>query len=133
MKTKRPAKGIISLSAILIFILNFTACHNKIPCKNIDSDKEFYRASAVAYSNKRDIAEEKAVMIAKKHLIKEIADDMVKKTGINEKLLYDSLKKGITMRQLEVVCKKVQRKKGSFRCSIALEVPASKFSKLHFD
>lgn len=132
MKTKYLS-ALISFTAVIFMTLNFTSCNNKIPCKNIDSDKEFYRASAVAYSNKRDMAEEKAVMIAKKHLVKEIADDMVKKTGIGEKLLYDSLKKGITMKELEVVCKKIDRKKGSFRCSIALEIPASNFSDLHFD
>jgi hypothetical protein len=118
----------ITLTSFAVAILLITGCNRKLPCEKISSNAHFYRASGVAFSQKRDLAEEKAINVAKRNLVKEIARDLHKKTGMSEQLLMDSLKKGIKIHDLEVVCKHNDRHKGSYRCSLAIEMPMEEFS-----
>ncbi|MGC9332409.1 MAG: hypothetical protein ACP5DZ_11125 [Bacteroidales bacterium] len=117
------------LTVFAFFLVLTTGCNRKLPCEKIPGDTHFYRASGVAFSQKRDLAEEKAINVAKRNLVKEIARDLHKKTGMSEQLLMDSLIKGIKIQELEVVCKHTDKHKGSFRCSLAIEMPVERFSK----
>ncbi|MEA3448343.1 MAG: hypothetical protein U9Q98_07840 [Bacteroidota bacterium] len=119
----------ILLTGFAFFLVLTTGCNRKLPCEKISSDAHFYRASGVAFSQRRDLAEDKAINVAKRNLVKEIARDLHKKTGMSEQLLMDSLKKGIKIQELEVVCKHNDRHKGSFRCSLAIEMPVKRFSE----
>ncbi|MFO7878743.1 MAG: hypothetical protein ACQES0_01780 [Bacteroidota bacterium] len=125
MKSKQ---GIFLLLAAIVLVS--AGCNRKLPCEKISSDNSFYRASGVAFSQRRDMAQEKALNVAKRNLVKEIATDMHKKTGVSEKLLMDTLKKGITIQDMEVVCKHIDRHKGSFRCSLAIEMPVKRFEDI---
>jgi hypothetical protein len=117
-------------SGFAALMLLTTACSPKLPCEKISSDENYYRVSGVAFSQKRDLAQEKALNIAKRNLVHEIAKDLHKKTGMNEQLLLDTLKKGIKVHELEVVCKHTDRHKGSFRCSVAIEMPVKRFEDI---
>ncbi len=119
-----------SLTSFAVALLLITGCNRKLPCERITSDENYYRASGMAFSQRRDLAEEKALNVAKKNLVKEIARDLNKKTGMSEQLLLDSLKKGIKIHDLEMVCKHNDKHKGSFRCSLALEMAVEEFSDL---
>lgn len=123
-------KSIRAISGLYLFIafLLISSCSNKFACGDIESDKNFYRAKASSYSTKRDLSQEKALMTAKKHLVKEITKDIHKNTNMSEKLIFDSLKKGIKLKDIEIICKKYIKKKGSYRCDLAIEIPVSKFS-----
>lgn len=120
-----------------VFILGFAvtlltqvSCNRKLPCEKLTSDTEYYRASGVAYSSKEDLAYEKAMHIAKRNLIKVIAKDVSQKSGAGEQLIIDSLEKGIKLHELEVICRRNDKHKGSFRCSVAVEMSSSKL--LHY-
>src|SRR6056297_1566282 len=117
-------------SGFVALMLLATACSPKLPCEKISSDGNFYRVSGVAFSQKRDLAQEKALNIAKHNLVHEIAKDLHKKTGVNEQLLMDTLKKGIKVHELEVVCKHTDRHKGAFRYSLAIEMPVKRFEDI---
>jgi hypothetical protein len=118
------------LFGFVFLLVVTTGCNRKLPCERITSDENYYRASGMAFSQRRDLAEEKALNVAKKNLVKEIARDLNKKTGMSEQLLLDSLKKGIKIHDLEMVCKHNDKHKGSFRCSLAIEMAVKEFSDL---
>ncbi|MEA1873165.1 MAG: hypothetical protein U9N51_01890 [Bacteroidota bacterium] len=112
-------------------MLNTIACNRKLTCEHIETDKTSFRASGVAYSAKQDVAYEKALHIAKRNLIREIAKDVSTKSGVGQQLIIDSLKKGITVHELEVVCKHHDKHKGSFRSSVAVEMNRDKLLRFY--
>ncbi len=114
-----------------LIMLNTTACNRKLACEHIKSDKESFRASGIAYSSKQDLAYEKALHIAKRNLIREIAKDVSTKSGVGEKLIIDSLEQGISIRELEVVCKHHDKHKGSYRSSVAIEMRRDKLLRFY--
>lgn len=120
------------LIGFAVTLLSSIACNRKLPCEALSSDKEFYRASGVAYSSKEDLAYEKALHMAKRNLIKTISKDIATKTGTGEQLILDSLSKGIKLSDLEIICKHNDKHKGSFRCSIAVEISSNKLLH-HYD
>lgn len=115
---------------LAFFLFVVSSCSTKLTCEKINSDNNFYRASGVAFSAKEDLAYEKALNIAKRKLIKEIAKDISKKSGLSEQILVDTIKNGIKVKDIEVVCRHNNKHKGSYQCSIAIEMSRSKF--LHF-
>jgi hypothetical protein len=115
---------------LAFFLLVASSCSTKLTCEKIHSDNNFYRASGVAFSSKEDLAYEKALNIAKRKLIMEIAKDISKKSGLSEQLLVDTIRNGIKIQDIEVVCRHNDKHKGSYKCSIAIEMSQSKF--LHF-
>jgi hypothetical protein len=114
-----------------VVMLSTTACNRKLACEHIETDKEAFRASGVAYSAKQDVAYEKALHIAKRNLIREIAKDVSTKSGVGEQLIIDSLEKGISVHELEVVCKHHDKHKGSFRSSVAVEMNRDKLLRFY--
>jgi hypothetical protein len=127
---KMKFKQIIFIGFALV-MLSTTACNRKLACEHIKTDKEAFRASGVAYSARQDVAYEKALHIAKRNLIREIAKDVSTKSGVGEKLIIDSLEKGITVHELEVVCKHHDKYKGSFRSSVAVEMNRDKLLRFY--
>lgn len=113
-----------------VTMLTNMACNRKLPCEALTSDNDFYRASGVAYSSKEDLAYEKALHMAKRNLIKVIAKDVSERSGAGEQLIIDSLVKGIKVTDLDIVCKHNDKHKGSFRCSVAVEINSEKL--LHY-
>ena len=122
-------KQILILGFAVTMVTN-VACNRKLPCEAISSDKDHFRASGVAFSSKEDLAYEKALHMAKRNLIKVIAKDISEKSGAGEQLIIDSLQKGIKLSDLDIVCRHNDKHKGSFRCSVAVEVSSSKL--LHY-
>jgi uncharacterized protein (UPF0210 family) len=114
-----------------VFMLSTTACNRKLACEHIETDKEAFRASGVAYSAKQDVAYEKALHIAKRNLIREIADDVSTKSGVGKQLIIDTLREGITIHELDVVCKHHDKHKGSFRSSVAVEMNRDKLLRFY--
>ncbi len=120
---------LLMIGFAITMLLN-VACNRKLPCTKIKADKTHYRASGEAYAPKEDLAYEKALLIAKENLVQNIAKDISSKTGVAPKLLSDSLSKGIKLSQLEVICKHKKKYKGSYRCSVAIEIESRKL--IHF-
>jgi hypothetical protein len=116
----KPTYIIMGLFSVVMLL--DSACSRKLSCSHIQCDTEYYRASGEAYSTNQDLAYEKALHSAKNMLVREISKDIHEKSGAGEQLLNKTLSSGLTMKEMKVVCKHIDKHKGSYRCSVALEI-----------
>lgn len=108
-----------------LFITLMISCGPGLECTDVTSGEEVYRASAIAFSTRRNLAEDKAFIDAKKNLLEEITAEIKTHSGMSEDLIRHAVKKGISMKRIDIVCSDCKRMKGGHKCSIAIEMKKS--------
>ncbi len=127
-------KKIIILTSLLALLQSCTMIEKYI-CSNYKSDEYFFRSKASAISSDKNMAEEKALFIAKQNITKEIDDYILNKYSYKEFLKDPDFEKKLNtaeqhiLENISVPCKKTILKRDRFKSFVAIEIEKKSIEK----
>jgi hypothetical protein len=125
----------ILLPVFLIIILQSCSIFNFNNCKKYHTDSNAYRAYSEAASTNSHLAEEKALLLAKKAITEDIDNHIIDKCN-HKTFLSDteyenklSTARSVILSNIEIICSKTVKKRETYISYIVIEISREDIDK----